>query len=229
MARPGAVSAWALPLATGSPRSSNDRGDLCRPGLRRQAPSQEPGPARWSESPGSGPSESLSRQQIVLPPAHCACRRRVGAQHSCPAGDLAQSRRAHGECPCRRPAGHVASAGVFAGRVETGGARRPSPCRLDQKFAVLADGEPRPPSSCQWDPNGTGRTPLTWFRGLRRATYKRDRPRRIATKLSGCRPGPALLLEPGPSTFAAAAPRRLSVDLILDDAPVWRGFVRITE
>jgi hypothetical protein len=110
--------------------------------------------------------------------------------------------------------------GVFAARVERGGV---VPLPLDQKF-VFSRKEGQASVFVQWDPKEK-KDALTWFE-VYDADYKKI----------GKSEGMKLKMRPGQLFFSTWAfnvavmpPAVYRVDLMLDDAPVWRGFVRVTE
>jgi hypothetical protein len=114
---------------------------------------------------------------------------------------------------------HIIS-GVFAGSVKRGGV---VPMPLDQKF-VFSRKEGQASVFVQWDPKEK-KDALSWFE-VYDTDYKKV-GRGDATKVK-MRPD-QLLFSTWTFNIAVLPPAVYRVDLMLDDAPVWRGFVRITE
>ena len=196
------------PLATGSPLL-DERGDLV--GLAFGGGADESlGPAMMVTGLGT---IRIPFGNVVLP----ALRLPTAAAARNTLADLAQ--RGEFMAPLAVGKRHVIS-GVFAGRVERGGV---VPVPLDQKF-VFSRKEAQASVFVQWDPKER-KDALTWFE-VYDADYKKI-GRGEATKLK-MRTG-QLFFSSWTFNIGQLPPAVYRVDLILDDAPVWRGFVRITE
>jgi hypothetical protein len=196
------------PLATGSPLL-DDRGDLV--GLAFGGSVEEGlGPAMMITSFGSA---RLPAGNLVVP----SPRLPTAAAAPVPLAELA--RRGELIAPVAAGRRHVIS-GVFAGRVERGGA---VPMPLDQRF-VFSRKENQASVFVQWDPKEK-KDSVTWFE-VYDSDYKKI-GRGEATKIK-MRPG-QLFFTAWAFNIAALPPAVYRVDMILDDEPVWRGYVRITE
>jgi hypothetical protein len=196
------------PLATGSPLL-DDRGDLV--GLAFGGSVEEGlGPAMMITSFGSA---RLPAGNLVVPSP------RLPTAAAAPVALAELARRGELLAPVAAGRRHVIS-GVFAGRVERGGA---VPMPLDQRF-VFSRKETQASVFVQWDPKEK-KDSLTWFE-VYDSDYKKI-GRGEATKIK-MRPG-QLFFTTWAFNIAALPPAVYRVDMILDDEPVWRGYVRITE
>jgi hypothetical protein len=196
------------PLATGSPLL-DDRGDLV--GLAFGGSLEEGlGPAMMIMSSGS---VRLPAGNLVVP----SSRLPTAVAAPVPLAELA--RRGELLAPVAAGRRHVIS-GVFAGRVERGGV---VPMPLDQRF-VFSRKENQASVFVQWDPKEK-KDSVTWFE-VYDSDYKKI-GRGEATKVK-MRPG-QLFFTTWAFNIAALPPAVYRVDMILDDEPVWRGYVRITE
>jgi len=196
------------PLATGSPLL-DDRGDLV--GLAFGGSAEEGlGPAMMITSFGSA---RLPAGNLVLPSP------RLPTAAAAPVTLAELARRGELIAPVAAGRRHVIS-GVFAGRVERGGV---VPMPLDQRF-VFSRKENQASVFVQWDPKEK-KDSVTWFE-VYDSDFKKI-GRGDATKVK-MRPG-QLFFTTWAFNIAALPPAVYRVDMILDDEPVWRGYVRITE
>jgi len=195
-------------LATGSPLL-DERGDLVGTAFGGAA-DDSLGPAMMATGYGA---VRIPLGNLVVP----ASRLPTAAAARTTLADLAQ----RGEFMASLAVGkrHVIS-GVFAARVERGGV---VPVPLDQKF-VFSRREGQASVFVQWDPKEK-KDSLTWFEVFD-ADYKKI-GKSESTKLK-MRPG-QLFFSTWAFNVAVMPPAVYRVDLMLDDAPVWRGFVRVTE
>jgi hypothetical protein len=195
-------------LATGSPLL-DDRGDLVGLAFGGSA-EQDLGPAMMATSYGT---VRIPSGNLVVPAP------RLPTSVAAPVSLAELARRGELIPPVTAGRRHVIS-GVFAGRVERGGV---VPMPLDQKF-VFSRKESQASVFVQWDPKEK-KDALAWFE-VYDSDYKKV-GRGDATKVK-MRPG-QLFFSTWTFNVAALPPAVYRVDLLLDDAPVWRGYVRITE
>jgi len=196
------------PIATGSPLL-DDRGDLV--GLAFGGGTDESlGPAMMTTGLGA---VRIPFGNLVLPahrlPTASAARNTLA--------DLA--RRGEFMAPLAAGKRHVIS-GVFAGRIERGGV---VPVPVDQKF-VFSRRERQASVFVQWDPKER-KDVLTWFE-VYDADYKKigqGEPTKLKMRAG------QLFFSSWTFNIGGLPPATYRVDMILDGAPVWRGFVRVTE
>lgn len=110
--------------------------------------------------------------------------------------------------------------GVFAGRVERGG---PVPMPMDQKF-VFSRREGHVSVFVQWDPKEK-KDALTWFEVADADHRKLGRGEPTKVKL---RPG-QLFFSTWTFDITKLPPGTYRVDLMLDDAAAWRGYVKVVD
>jgi len=194
-------------FAAGSP-IVNDRGDLAGV-VVAESTSESLGPAMMVLSV----STRIPAGSLVMPVARLAA-------PSPSTTSLAELARRGEFLPPVSVASRNIISGVFAGRVERGGA---VPMPLDQKF-VFSRREGHASVFVQWDPKEK-KDALVWFE-IADADY-RKLGRGEATKMK-LRPG-QLFFSTWTFDIARLPPGTYRVDLMLDDAPAWRGYVRIVE
>jgi hypothetical protein len=198
------------PVATGSPLL-DQRGDLV--GLAFGGSEESLGPAMMLTGYGSYGTTRIPSGSLMVP----APRLPAAAAAPITLADLA--RRGEFMAPLSVGRRHVIS-GVFAGRVERGGV---VPIPLDQR-SVFSRKEGQASVFVQWDPKEK-KDALSWFE-VYDADYKRI-GRGDGTKVK-MRPG-TLFFTTWTLNIAALPPAVYRLDLLLDDAPVWRGYLRVTE
>jgi hypothetical protein len=195
------------PVATGSPLL-DQRGDLL--GLAFGGSDESLGPAMMTTGYGT---VRIPGGSLMVPAP------RLPATAAAPITLADLARRGEFMAPLAVGRRHVVS-GVFAGRVERGGV---VPMPLDQR-SVFSRKEGQASVFVQWDPKEK-KDALSWFE-VYDTDYKRI-GRGDATKVK-MRPG-TLFFTTWTLNIGVLPPAVYRLDLLLDDAPVWRGYLKVTE
>jgi hypothetical protein len=195
-------------LASGSPLL-DDRGDLV--GLVVARSSEEPaGPVRMSVN--DSPVRIVGANLAIPAP-------RLPTKAEAPVTLAELARRGEFVTPLSADRRHVIS-GVFAGRIERRGA---VPMPLDQRSSFSRkDGQVS--VFVSWDPKEK-KDALTWFEVYDAENKKLGKGDPSKMKL---RPG-TLVFSGWTMNVGTLPPGSYRVDLVVDDAPAWRGYLRITD
>ena len=195
-------------VAAGSPLL-DDRGDLVGLAVGRAAEELTgPAPVAVDFAPVRTTYANLAVPAPQLPAAVAA-----------PIALAELARRGEFLAPLSADRRHVIS-GVFAGRVERRGAM---PMPLDQK-GVFSRREGQASVFVQWDPKEK-KDAMAWFEVYDTDHKMIGRGDSLKMKL---RPG-QLLFSTWTLNLPALTPALYRVDLMMDGAPAWRGYLRVTE